>query len=226
MEVITEVPTENESLEKEEEEEKENESEIVTSNKSIRAVLPPGKYYFGDPYHALDDFTYNRVFNHLYSPGLLTDSTTNLQYVVQPIMDGYHRGTDRHVYHIESTSLGLLPVGLCKSDLSDIEGCRIFESSSSIIVNAQRGLFTIMSEDVAIAIHAGWNECFETYTDSDSEEDPDDELNHEELKHKNTNKNTKDDYMSEEEEDYMSEEDPDYNLYESDCDDYDREYDY
>ena len=74
-----------------------------------RFVLPPGRYYIGDPCYAIDDAKWHDYINAWESG--------RTWYGIWPVMfntaygDGGYLGTDMVVYSVDSGSLGVVPTG-------------------------------------------------------------------------------------------------------------------
>jgi hypothetical protein len=76
--------------------------------------LPSGRYYFGDPGYVLSDTDYDDVVMN--GPGFYTNGKYIVGIFKTAYGDGFYKDTKGYEYAVDSGTLAVIPVKLCKTN--------------------------------------------------------------------------------------------------------------
>jgi hypothetical protein len=117
-------------------------------NSGFMYTLPPGEYYIGDIFHALESDIYKNIYcMNGERPGLYKNG--NNVFLVGDSNNGFYIGTDEFEYEVNTGGFGIVSVSLLESE----PACgMIYDFSDGITAIIDTGKYTFESVDFYLNI--------------------------------------------------------------------------
>lgn len=117
-------------------------------NKVIAEIKSKKGFYIGDICYAMQNALYRGLWGgeHHYQDGCFEIPRRNLRFAVAGTAygDGEYVGSNGFWFSVDAGNIGVLPLEVCKKDLTDISGSgMLVDTPGTVIFKADDGIFEI-----------------------------------------------------------------------------------